>query len=55
VLARGHQNVPVHRPHTRVVTYQADGTTVVTNPDGSKELWYRDRLLSRFTPDGRRY
>jgi hypothetical protein len=35
-----------------VVIRQADGTTIVFHPDGSKELWHGAVLLMRFTQNG---
>ena len=54
VLAQGHFHQPPHHPATTEVYQQADGTTVVIHPDGSKELWSGNRLLARFAPNGAR-
>lgn len=37
VIGQGHQDVAPFRPATKTVLHQADGTTVVIHPDGSKE------------------
>jgi hypothetical protein len=54
VIGRGHHETPPYRPATTTVLNQADGTTVVIHPDGTKELWSSNRLVARFGLDGKR-